>query len=233
MKTLDFFQIWFEDSQQKHLYDFATPYYNEQLTPYFENSIIADLALESNADLIGIASWRLKQKRQSLPAHRVLKCTAGTDFSREKIISANFDVAILTPMMPKHRMLLTGLHSYRERWTSAFGILSGFLNDVLSMDIPQEVSYPVYGNHFIATREIYREYVSECLIPTLDFMETEKLIFHQDSGYSSKKANTLGLQSVKAYQEKSGCIDWPIAPFLLERLFSLWIEHQHLKVVNL
>ena len=233
MKTLDFFQVWFEDFQRKHLYDFATPYYNESVTPYFENSVIADLVLKSEADLIGIASWRLKEKRNSLPAYRTLKGIAETEFSREKILNANFDVAILTPMMPGHHMLLTGQHFFGERWTSAFGILSTFLSDELSMNLPEEISHAVYGNHFIAARHVYHQYVSQCLIPTLNFMETEKATFLKDSGYASSKVNAHGLEVVRAYQEKSRHADWPIAPFLLERLFSLWIERRELNVVNL
>jgi len=37
-KTLEFYQIYFEDGQLKHLYPFAIPYKNTDLTLYFENS---------------------------------------------------------------------------------------------------------------------------------------------------------------------------------------------------
>ncbi len=233
MKTLDFFQVCFEDDQQKHFYEFATPYYSEFVTPYFENSVIAKVRLQSQADLIGVASWRLKEKRNSLPVHRVLKSTVGTELSLEKILNAKFDVAILTPMMPGHRMLSTGQQLFGNTWSESFKHLSTFLAGALSMKIPDEISFPIYGNHFIATREVYRRYVTECLIPTLEFMEEEKAMFLRNSGYVKSKSNAEGLTILKLYREKSGRDDWPIAPFLLERLFSLWIEPQNLQIVNL
>lgn len=233
MKTLDFFQVWFEDDQQEHFYDFATPYYNELVTPYFENNIIAKLPLQSQADLIGVASWRLKEKRNSLPVHRALKSTVGTRLSLEKILSKKFDVAILTPMMPGHRMLSTGQQLFGNIWTESFNHLSTFLTGTLSMKIPDEISFPIYGNHFIATREVYRRYITECLIPTIEFMEAEPAMFLRNSGYAKTKSNAKCLTMVRLYKDKSGRDDWPIAPFLLERLFSLWIDPQNLQIINL
>ncbi len=36
IRTLDFIQILYKDEQKEEIYDFATPYLNTVLTPYFE-----------------------------------------------------------------------------------------------------------------------------------------------------------------------------------------------------
>jgi hypothetical protein len=42
-KTLDFYQIYYKEEQRDYLYDFAIPYFNRKVTPYFENSLIKTL----------------------------------------------------------------------------------------------------------------------------------------------------------------------------------------------
>ncbi|MGC3948003.1 MAG: hypothetical protein QM762_26425 [Chryseolinea sp.] len=85
MKTLDFFQVSFDEDQTKRLYDFSVPYRNESLTPYFENSVIADVVIRSQADLIGIASCRLREKRNSIVCHRALEPSGGISLTQEKL----------------------------------------------------------------------------------------------------------------------------------------------------
>ena len=44
---------------------------------------------------------------------------------------------------------------------------------------------------------------------------------------------TIMAQEIQAYQKASGRQDWPIAPFILERLFSIWINDKNFKVIPL
>jgi hypothetical protein len=60
-------------------------------------------------------------------------------------------------------------------------------------------------------------------------METNA-IFRSESGYILKKRDP---QEIKEYQTKSGRFDWPISVFILERLFSIWLNDKNLKVINL
>lgn len=231
--TLDFFQIYYDEKQKDSLYDFATPHFNETITHYFENSIIIDLVPDSQADLISVCSWRLKQKRGDLLR------TRNEPLTKDKILNADFDVAILTPRHPNHKPLLMASEWHRvfdsegriiaTPWDDAFSVFKEFLKYDLGINVPNELSNTIYENHFIAKKEIYQDYIKGYLLPSMAFMRGKE-VFRADAGYLPKKRNQ---EEVKAYQMKSGRFDWPIAPFILERLFSIYCEGRGFKIVNL
>jgi hypothetical protein len=215
-RTLSFIQIIYDDEQLSELYPFAAYYKNETLTPYFENSVIKDLVPALESDLISICSWRLKKKRNDM-----WRLTDKT-LTKEKILRSDFDIAILTPRSASHQALLMASNWHGESWDKAIADLRNFIK------IPKEVTHAIYENHFIATKEIYHEYVSTCLIPCIAYMESREL-YLADSGYSKRKTP----EERRRYTEITGRLDWPIAPFILERLFSIWIEGKGFKIINL
>ena len=216
MKTLDFIQIHYKDDQLTELYDFATPYFNDSLTPYFENSVISDLVPKCDADLISVCSWRLKKKRGDM--FRLLDKT----LTEEKILNTDFDVAILTPRSPTHNVMGMASHWHGKAWDNAISDLRTFIK------IPNVIKHAVYENHFIARGDIYKAYVSDMLNPVIDFMSTRDIYF-VDSGYRTRKSS----EDVDAYKKLTGRNDWPIAPFVLERLFSIYINDKNFKVISL
>jgi hypothetical protein len=227
--SLDFFQIYYDNrtrfswngnllTQKEHLYNFAIPYYNESLTPYFENSVIAELVPKSKADLISVCSWRLIRKRADMYRLKDKTLTWG------KIVNESFDIAILTPRSPSHKPLAMASHWHGKPWDDAIKLLNDFIK------VPQELDVAIYENHFIAKKEIYRDYVLNCLIPCMSWM-AEFSVFMEPSGYLSRKR--ADEQEVKIIKEKLGMNDWPIAPFILERLFSLWIYNKGFNIINL
>lgn len=232
-KSLDFFQIYFDEKQKDSLYDFATPFYNETITDYFENKIIGDLVPNSSADLISVCSWRLKQKRGDLLR------TRNEPLTKEKILNSNFDVAILTPRHPNHKPLLMASEWHRvfnsegriiaTPWDDAFSVFKEFLKSDLGLTVPDELTNAIYENHFIAKKEIYQDYVKKVLAPSIEYMGLNS-IFKADAGYLTKKRNQ---EEVKAYQMKTGRTDWPISCFILERLFSIYCEGRGFNIVNL
>lgn len=218
--SLDFIQVYFQEEQKNELYDFATPYFNEHLTRYFENAIIADLVPKCNADLIGVASWRLRKKRGDCvyPLKNNLTLTA------EKIINSAADVAILTPRSPIHKPLLAAVNWHGKAWVEAFHVFKGFLRS-LGITVPDELRYAIYENHFVARREVYHDYV-RILKLSIQFMEDEA-IFLTPSGYNEKKRNPKDAKRIK---ELLGLSDYPIGVFILERLFSIYINDKNLNV---
>lgn len=215
-KTLDFYQIFYEDWQQDHIYPFATPYKNETLTPFFENSVIAKLVPQSSADLISVCSWRLKEKRNDM-----FRLT-DKSLSYEKITNEDFDVAILTPRSASHKPLLMASAWHGKAWDDALNDLRNFIK------VPKEVSRAIYENHFIATKEVYHEYVNKCLLPCMDYIR-DRSVYFEDSGYARRKTP----EEREKYTKTTGLSDWPIAPFILERLFSIWVEGKGFKLINL
>ena len=214
--NLEFIQIYFEDEQRDSLYDFATPYKNELLSDYFENRVIADLVPNIDADLISVCSWRLKQKRGDMFRLEDKSLTV------EKILNTDFDIAVLTPRSPNHKMLVMAPLWHKESWPVAFEEFKKFIK------VPREITNAIYENHFIAKKEIYHDYVSTCLKPAIGFM-SGKDCFFADAGYAKRKSP----HEAQRYRDLTGRLDYPIAPFILERLFSIWIEGRGYKIVNL
>lgn len=210
---LDFYQIYYKDEQLSELYNFATPYFNKDLTLYFENSAICELVPKSTSERICVASWRLQQKRGNL-------IRAKKEINRDDLID-DYDVAILTPRSPTHQPLYMAYRWHGIPFLKAIKELKSFIK------VPDELKYGIYENHFIARSDIYKDYVSNCLLPCIDFMSSRPLFF-VDAGYARKKPEG----EVKAYKNLTGRNDWPLAPFVLERLFSIYIHYKNLKVVN-
>ena len=230
--TLDFTQIIFKEEQRAKCYPFAKIYLNETLTDYFENDVIARLVPQSTADRIAVCSWRLAQKRGESSTPMVLN--NNLSLSQEKILEADFDVAVLTPRRPSHPTLYMASAWHGAAWDDAFKLfIDGFLSDI-GIQIPDyrngiDLKKAIYENHFIASKEVYQDYVNRCLKPAIHFMDGRD-VFGADSGYITKKRDA---DEIKEYQQTSGRRDWPIAPFILERLFSIWINDKDLKIINL
>lgn len=216
--TLDFIQIYYADHQKEKIYPFATPYFSAEVTPYFENAVIAKLVPTCNADLIGVASWRLADKRGDM--HRL----ADKTLTHEKIVSSDFDVAILTPR--GHKDILQKLYMWHhEPAVLAVQEFNKFLR------IPETVDHAIYENHFIARSEIYRDYVSNCLVPAIEFMHGNP-VFDLPAGYLRRKSQS-DQDHIKPILESWGMKDYPIGVFILERLFSVFIKKKGYKVINL
>lgn len=232
---LDFRQIFWKDDQLPHLYDFATAYRNVQLTNYFENSVIASLVPESQADLIGVASWRLKAKRNESSTEGILRRQNGhTLLTQEGILNADFDIAVLTPRNKLHDMLNAAAGYHGQSWATAFPFFNqNFLRKagIRPPEFPGKLTHTIYENHFIAKRDIYHEYVKDCLKPAIAFMEDHPDVFLIEDGmnYLNRKPR----QEVLEYMAATGRDQYPIAPFILERLFSIWIERRNYKVIAL
>lgn len=216
-KTLDFFQIYYDESQMGKIYPFAIPYLNTNLTWLFENEVIKELVPKSEADLISVCSWRLSEKR----ADRILHLKDAS-LTKEKILYEDYDIAVLTPRSKSHKMLFMSAQWHLGVWSECMNELRGF------MKVPREVNTAIYENHFIANKEIYHDYVENCLLPCIDFMSS-KDSFMADAGYARRKSE-IDRQLIAI---KLGRKDWPIAPFILERLFSIWINNKSFKIVNL
>lgn len=227
--SLIFFQIYFKAEQKESLYDFAIPYHNPGLNEFFENQIIADLVPRCDAELISVCSWRLRQKRGEAFSPVLLE---NRELTRERILDSDFDVAILTPRRLNSQPLQKAHNWHGIAWDNAYKEIKPFLRSI-GVRVPgpdEDLTVSVYENHFIARKEIYHAYVDTVLKPAMDYCRCRE-VFYADADYVSKKRRNM--QEVIEYRQKSGREDWPIMPFILERLFSMWIADKNFKVVNL
>jgi hypothetical protein len=221
--SLDFIQIIYNEEHKKELYPFSVAYASVGLTTFFENSIIAGVVPLLQSDFIGVTSWRLRFKRGQGYAPIIIK---DLDLTEEKIISQDADVCILTPSRQSHQPLFMAAQWHGQAWVDAFHVFKGFLSDI-GITVPNELTNTIYENHFVARKEIYHSYVKDVLIPACHFMDSQP-IFMAPSGYIHKKRDP---KEIKRVQDMLRMPDWPIAPFILERLFSIYIEGKGLKIV--
>jgi hypothetical protein len=218
MRTLDFYQVTYKHEHYTELYDFALPWYNHNLNEFFENWVISSLVPTLESELIGVCSWRLKAKRQD-------SIRTKGELTEEVLRTLDYDVAILTPRSNNHRPLEAAKTWHYPHWTPAIERLRDLIK------IPQEVTHTIYENHFVADRDLYQDYVRRYLRPAIAFMKENPEIFRAPSGYAKYK--TEGER--KIIKEKLGLDDWPIGVFVLERLFSIYLQNEkkHVKVIPL
>lgn len=215
VESIDFHQIYYDDLQLLKIYNWAKPLYNPGLTIFFENSVIAETVSSTQAEKIGICSWRLAEKLRmrsqlSIPLHQA-------------IFETNYDVLALTKQSSHHQMMAAA-----REWHPGFMETISQLWEKVGLKMPLETDRPIYQNHFIAKTSIYKKYVDEFLKPAMEVtMKDEHLnrLMMQDSHYG--KLSQGDMRSVKA---KLGLDFYPMAPFVLERCPALFFTMHKIPV---
>ena len=215
---VDFYQILYKEEQRAKIYPFATPYFNQTLTPFFENSIIAEVVPQSTADKIAVCSWAIDQKRVTMN-------TGNREPIREENLYLDYDIASFTKNTRNHQML-----EAMDSWHKGSKELLKLICLKIGVKWVSEIKFPIYQNAFCARREIYQDYVATALKPAMEAMETKfKDQCWQDSGYYKlKNPGDDYAQRVKQFLGVDYC---PLHPFLLERLFSVWISTRNFNVI--
>lgn len=214
-------QIIYNDRQRETCYPFAQIYFNHSLTIFFENSVIVELVKSSKADRIAVCSWKLKQK---------LKWYIGRPRPiTQELLESEYDIMSFTKNSKHHGMLYAA-----DKWHPGFRPTFDKILGAIGKKCPSEVKIPIYQNHHSSKREIYQDYVNTYLIPSMEVMQNDpeinKLVM-VDSNYS--KLNKTTEEVNRNLKEKLGIDYHPLAPFLLERLFSVYVHNLKLKVTHL
>ncbi len=211
-------QIYYDEAQKNEIYPFARPYFNERLTIFFENSVIKELVLASTADKIGVCSWKLKQKlKYYIGQHREIT---------EEVINSDYDVLSFTKNTKYHEMLAAADAHHKH-----FKVVMKKILAEVGISMPHEVkNKAIYQNHFMATREIYQDYVKTYLSPCMEVMSSHleiKEMVLADSNYSQLNKNGASADYLKG---QIGIGYYPLAPFLLERLFSIYCYNNRINI---
>ena len=80
----------------------------------------------------------------------------------------------------------------------------------------------------MARTDIYKAYVANYLSPAMELISNDRVINEmamRDSNYSR-----LSKQSAEPLQDKIGISYYPMVPFLLERLFSVFCQNEKINV---
>lgn len=212
------YQIYYADYQKEYIFPCATPYFNDKLTIFFENEPISRLVMETTADKIGVCSWKLKEKlRWYVGRPRPIT---------QEVLETDYDVLSFTRNTDQHRMLDTA-----EIWHKGFKDALKKICDGIGVRMPFDVKKPIYQNHFMAKTEIYKDYVKTYLIPAMELIKNDIEINKTvmiDSNYSALAKKDAA--SPEILQQKIGFPYYPLAPFLLERLFSVYVQNKNINV---
>lgn len=214
-------QIYYREEQKAECYPFADLHFNDSLTIFFENSVIKDLVLASKDEKIGVFSWKLRQKMR----WNILRPRPIT----EEVINSDYDVLCFTGNSKNHRML-----DCAENWHKGFKETMGWLLENIGQKMPSEVRNPIYQNSFMARTEIYQDYVNKWLSPAMDATMNNPILYKAmtaDSGYTNLAKKDAA--SPEYLQEKIGMPFYPMSPFILERLFSIYCHNNRINVTQL
>lgn len=214
----DFYQIYYDDVQESACYPFARLYFNEKVTIFFENSVIVPLVMYSKAEKVSVCSWKLRQKLKYYIGRR-------RELTQE-VLESDYDVLSMTKNSKHHQML-----AFADKSHPGFKSTFNRILSEIGINVPKEVSSPIYQNHFSAKTEIYQDYVKTYLKPAMDVMfndpEINKMIM-VDSNYTN--LDRTSANRVDALKEQIGVGYYPLAPFLLERLFSVYVHNRKINV---
>jgi hypothetical protein len=215
----EIYQLYYKDEQKTKLFPFSIPVKTEGLTIFFENYWITELVKASNSEKIGVCSWKLRDKlRRNVGLAKTLT---------EKDINGDYQVLSLTRNSKKHQML-AHLYHWHPKSREAMTLLWS----KLGYKLPGEAKNPIYQNAFLAKTEIYRDYVDNFLSPAMKLITEDQelnLLMISPSGYG-KLSREADLKSVK---EKLGLMDYPLAPFILERCASLFFQMKGYQITYL
>jgi hypothetical protein len=211
-------QIIYDESQRASCYPFAEVYFNKELTPFFENTVISELVSASQDSKIAVCSWKLKQKlRWHIGKPR--------DITPE-LLESDYDVMSFTKNTKAHGMLAFANTSHNGFIVAFKKVVEG-----IGKKCPGEVKNPIYQNHHSSKREIYQAYVKEYLNPAMEIMQNDteinKLVM-ADSNYSTLTSKRP--EHLKEIEQKLGIGYYPLCPFLLERLFSVFVHNEKINV---
>lgn len=214
----ELYQIYYADGQWEKLYSFSIPYKNEGLTIFFENEPISKLVMQTKADKIGVTSWKLREKmRTNVCRPRELT---------EEVINTDYDVLSFTCNTKYHKMLAAA-----EVWHKGFRPALEKVCEAIGQKCPGEVRSPIYQNAFMARTVIYQDYVKNWLNPAMEAMTNDPVLNTMvtvDSGYT-QLAKKDAADSERLMQ-LIGMPFYPLAPFILERLFSIYVHNKRINV---
>lgn len=175
--------------------------------------------MKSEADKIAVCSWKLRMKqRYNFPPK-------SRDITQE-LLESDYDVLSFTKNSRHHVML-----GAAEQWHPGFRNALTKIVEGIGKKMPSEVKKPIYQNHFSAKREIYHDYLNDYLNPAMELIKNDPEIYKlstEDSHYSHLVKKDAA--SPEYLQEKIGLTYYPMAPFLLERLFSIYVENKNINV---
>lgn len=196
--------------------------YNKKSDKFLENSVIVKTIDNFTGDYIGVLSARFEQKmRGKLPKKTIAKTI-------EIIEGDNFNHKVYS---------FFGGHTKRNIWKVAEHWQPGIIEMAQlifdkfdpSINILQLNTPIIYQNAFVATSEVYRDYVKSWLGPLMKIMSQKEIkkLLYKDAMYKGKKISPEQCEKV------FGRPYYTFHPFVCERFFSTYCAVKGITVKHL
>jgi len=214
---LKIYQIYYDDKSFRDVHKTSTGYNNKgKETVFFENTAIIDIITNAPpADYIGILSHKFYQK---MPPHLTYQAIYN-EISKSR---GAIDVYSCHPQPGQgNHSVIKLAANYHPGYLETFKYVCDKIG--LKYHIGNNRCH-VYSQHFIAKRSVYKHFVDTVLIPAVAAMSDptdyvmQDLIW-KDSGYQKNNASAL-----KNMKEKFGIEYYPMHTFILERMFTIWMD---------
>ena len=217
----ELWQIFYEESQKKDLFPFAKPFFNAELTEFFENAVIYRVVLPSNADKIGVCSPALRWKiNHGIPMRE--------EFTQE-LIDRDYDVLSLSRKQAPEHFMLAKMDNWHPGTRQTLNMILSAIG-LGTFEQRMEPKVAIYQNAFLARTDIYKSFLREAMIPAMRMMTDDKEIkvrCWEDSYYYKLKSEPEYRKMIEA---KTGWDYIPCHTFILERLFSCWLSDKNLDI---
>ena len=174
--------------------------------------------LASRCEKIAVCSWKLRAKlRYYIGRPREIT---------PELLESDYEVMSFTKNTKDHRMFQAA-----EAWHPGFMNTFDKILGAIGVKRPGEIKIPVYQNHFSCRTTIYKDYVSTYLVPAMEAITNEPEI--NELAMKDSKYSDLTNQKAENLKEKLGIGYYPMTPFLLERLFSVYCQNRGIKISHL
>jgi hypothetical protein len=186
---------------------------------FFESEVIKNEVLQTKFDKISVCSWELKSK---------MKWYIGRPRElTQELLESDYEVMSFTKNTGDHRMFAAA-----DAWHPGFMKTFDKILSVIGVRRPGEIKIPIYQNHHASKTGIYQDYVNSYLIPAMEAIKNDPEI----NGEAMADANYSKLKKTPPpdyFVNQIGVPFWPMVPFLLERLFSVYVQNKQIKITHL
>lgn len=236
------YQIYYDDSQKDNLINGLIPYKNKELKVYFENEVIKTIiehhiinnTFDKGSCNFGFFSHDFKNTRDMFRGQR-----GNFELEKAERLLKEYDIVSFSYRRRKVDLVKQANIWHHPENNKAYhkrknkDLFIEILELTCStLSIPFNPSYKyenlVYENTFICRGSFMLDYFNEVLRPIIDLLEIESIFGGQlyelmsiDSGYRKQ----LPLKA----QKEIGFSYYPMFPFVLERLMSIWMKEKKYK----
>lgn len=229
---LNIYQIYFDDKHLNILDSSAIPYYNKELTPYFENDIIIKLIENNkhkNCKYFGVIGYSFIKKLGWTPTRfrrtsntRQIPSLSNYKLNKQ-LIKKYYDEGY---HLIYYVVGIDYIYTHRPVAYSLVYIIHQIGKN--HVDLAEFANKAIYCNYYIAIPELWDLYYKEYLAPVKKLMEeneTVKQLIWEDANY---QGNIPKDDLIKNF----GVPYYPQHSFILERLINYFLaEHREFKII--